>query len=130
MKYVAETYKGVSLTLGEEFDLNGFKELLKNEKVSSLALGKVSTLKSNIRFVYPVYVEGEVPEGEKLLIHLNGGAKPVVAYAVDYDSLDVTNQYNDAKNSFLLIGDTLISRNEYSLVMPAPAEEEEAPQEV
>ena len=121
MNYQVLTYQGIKITLEDDFDLKSFIEAtLNNNEINSVAFGKVSSLKNNIRFIYPVYAEGEERPGEKLTIFTNGSNEALIAYAENYSSGNVTDQFNDRTKPFILIGDTGIHRNEYSLVMATP----------
>lgn len=118
MKYELKTYQGLTITMSEGFDLQGYFALLNNKDVDSVAIGSVSTLKNNIQNIRPVYGEGGTPTGDEVLIYSTRGGNPYSAHVENYVAGDITTQVND-HSSFILVGDTVINRNEYSLVMLA-----------
>ncbi|MEZ7173575.1 hypothetical protein [Sporosarcina sp. OR05] len=116
MQYHVKTYQGVNITLTNDFELNQYLATLNNHQIESVAIGKVSMLKRNIQRIYPVYGPNETPVGEEVLVYSVREQEPFVAHAEAYDASQVTKQVND-RYAFILIGDTIINRDDYSLVM-------------
>lgn len=121
MHYELITYQGVSMTMNPDFDFTGFVNAINSNEVQALTVSGISTLKSNIQFIKPSYAAGETPVGDRVLVYPRGG-QPFEAHVENYDATQVTSQINGQRNSFIVIGDTAIHRNEYSLVMAAPAQ--------
>lgn len=114
--YKITTYQGLTFTMGESFDIAEYFELL-NSNIDSVAISEVSTLKHNIQKIEPIYEEE--PTEKKLLIYTTRGDEAMVSYSDDYDAGSVTQQVNSTKRqAFIRIGNVVINRNEYSLVMP------------
>ncbi|MDN4609115.1 hypothetical protein [Sporosarcina highlanderae] len=116
MHYQIKTYQGVNITLNEGFELDKYLSTLLNPQIESVAIGTVSMLKRNIQRIRPVYEEGESPVGEKVLVYSPREPEPYIAHVEDYDAAQTTKQVND-RNLFIRIGDTIINRDDYSLVM-------------
>lgn len=119
MYYELTTYRDLKIKLSTDFKFIDFMKTLNNREIDAIAIGSVSMLKNNIRDIRPVYEEGETPVGEKLVVYTNRSEEPFFAYAENYDSAEVANQVNTRLQNFIIIGDTGIHRNEYSLVMAA-----------
>lgn len=117
MKYVINTYQGFKITLTEEFNLNEYLATLNNDRVESVAIGNVSMMKHNIQTIVPVYDEAETPEGDKIMVYSNQHSEPVIAHVVGFNASEITKKVND-RIPFIQIGDLIINRNDYSLVMP------------
>lgn len=116
MQYHVKTYQGVNITLVNGFEVNQYITMLNNHQIESVAIGKVSMLKRNIQRIYPVYSADETPVGEEVLVYSVREQEPFVAYVEAYNASQVTKQVND-RNAFIQIGDTIINRDDYSLVM-------------
>lgn len=119
MAYKLATYQNIAMGMSEDFDLAKFVDNINKTQVNAVTIGQASMLKNNIRDVLPERVEGETPEGQRLLVYTNRRDSAYIAYAVDYDADDVSQQYNDTARTLMLIGDIAIHRNEYSMVVPA-----------
>ena len=119
MAYKLSTYQDIAMGMTDNFDLAKFVDSINNTQANAVTIGQASTLKNNIRDVLPERVEGETPEGQRLLVYTNRRDKAYIAYAVNYDADEVSQQYNDTARTLMLIGDISIHRNEYSMVVPA-----------
>ncbi|WP_432352650.1 hypothetical protein [Sporosarcina sp. A2] len=117
MKYVMNTYQGLKITLTEEFKPDDYLATINNDRVESVAIGNVSMMKHNIQTIVPEYEEAETPAGEKVIIYSNQHSEPIIANVVGFDASAITKKVND-RIPFIQIGDVIINRNDYSLVMP------------
>lgn len=118
MKYVLKTYQGIAITLTQDFDPETYLKNINQERIESVAIGAVSMMKHNIQTITPEYDAAETPAGEKVSVYLSRGGDPIIAHVEGYDAGLITKQVND-RVPFLKIGDVIINRNDYSLVMPA-----------
>jgi hypothetical protein len=118
LRYDLLTYQGLNMTMADSFDFTGFVAAINSPEVQAVAISEISTLKSNIKTIKPVYAEGETPIGDKVTIYPRNG-EPFTAYVENFDATAITSQINTQRNTFILIGDTAIHRNEYSIVMAA-----------
>lgn len=119
MGYTLATYQNIAMGMSADFDLAKFVDDINKTQANAVTIGQASMLKNNIRDVLPQRVEGETPEGQKLLVYTNRRDAAYIAYAKEYDADDVSQQYNDTARTLMLIGDISIHRNEYSMVVPA-----------
>lgn len=116
MEYTLNTYQGLAFKLNPDFSLKDYVATINAPEVQAVNIGKISTLKGNIQSIRPKYAEGEEPVGEEVTIYTRDG-KSFPAYVENYNPDDITVQVNAQRNSFIVIGDTGIHRNEYSMVM-------------
>lgn len=118
MNYELVTYQGITMSMTEDFDFQGYLNTINSPDVQAVSISQISTMKSNIRFIRPVYAAGETPVGDPVLIYPRNG-DPFTAHVENFDAAAITSQVNTQRNTFILIGDTAIHRNEYSIVMAA-----------
>lgn len=118
MEYTLNTYQGLAFKLNPDFDLKSYVATINAPEVQAVNIGKISTLKGNIQSLRPTYAEGEEPLGDEVTVYTRDG-KSFPAYVENYNPDDITSQINSPRHAFILIGDTGIHRNEYSMVMAA-----------
>lgn len=117
MYYEIKTFDGLRIKMEERFKLDAYLSTINNPRVEAVAIGTVSTLKHNIQNIRPVYEDGDVPVGDKVLVYSARGNDSFIAHVEEYSAGNITDQVNN-QIAFIKIGDVVINRHDFSLTMP------------
>ena len=94
-------------------------QTLNNENITFFVVGNMMINKQNVTYITGVEVESDAPEYD---IHLQNG-KTLRTHAENFNAGDLADVLNDRRKTFAVIGDTIVTKNFISLVLPVPAEE-------
>lgn len=136
MKYKMKTNRNIEFTINQEgFNPANYIEDLNKDTVIMLAIGEILTQKHNIQSIYPVREEGdEEPEGIRLEVMTNQmvenengehSNEVLIAYVDEYKAGEISGFFNNARQSFVLIGDIIINKRNANFIIPAASEETE-----
>lgn len=119
MSYEIRTNRGLVFTINQDnFDEKKYMESLNDERLLMIAMGDIVMQKHNIENIAPKRDESGTLEGTVIDIHMGDG-RILQAPVDEYNPNEVASAFNDVRQTFILIGDTIVNRRNVNMLLPA-----------
>lgn len=103
------TFDNVDTTISE------LGQNLNNDSINFFAIGNMMINKQNVTYITALDVESDAPLYN---IYLQNG-ETLETHAESFNAGDLSAVLNDRRKMFAVIGDTIVTKNYISLVVPA-----------
>ena len=116
MKFKILLNNGLTFTFeNEETTANDLGQTLNSENITFFAVGNMMINKQNVTYIAGVDVESDAPLYH---IYLQNG-ETLETHSETFNAGDLSGILNDRRKMFAVIGDTIVTKNFISLVVPA-----------
>ena len=116
MKYKLLLNNGMSFNIeSNDIIASDLGQKLNNDSITFFSLGNMMLNKQDVTYIHAIEVESDAPAYN---IYLRNG-ESLNTHSEDYNAGDLSEVLNDRRKMFAVIGDTIVTKNFISLVVPA-----------
>ena len=116
MKFRILLNNGLTFTFeNEDTTADSLGQQLNSENITFFAVGNMMINKQNVTYITGVDVESDAP---LYTIYLQNG-EMLETHAESFNAGDLSAVLNDRRKQFAVIGNTIVTKNYISLVVPA-----------